>query len=50
MYSWASNRNRKLFDIRRNRLNSLRENETSEYTDLEKIKIEVENSKKILKK
>ena len=40
----------RLFDIRRNRLNSLRENETSEYTDLEKIKIEVENSKKIFKK
>ena len=40
----------RLFDIRRNRLNSLRENETSEYTDLEKIKIEVEQSRKIFKK
>jgi len=40
----------RLFDIRRNRLNSLKENEASEYTDLEKIKIEVEHSKKIFKK
>ena len=40
----------RLFDIRRNRLNSLKENEASEYTDLEKIKIEVEQSKKIFKK
>tara|TARA_B100000963_G_scaffold307711_1_gene282842 strand:+ start:43 stop:864 length:822 start_codon:yes stop_codon:yes gene_type:complete len=40
----------RLFDIRRNRLNSLRENEASEYTDLEKIRIEVEESKKIFKK
>ena len=40
----------RLFDIRRNRLNSLKENEASDYTDLEKIKIEVEQSKKFLKK
>ena len=40
----------RLFDIRRNRLNSLRENEASEYTDLEKIKLEVEKSKKIFKR
>ena len=40
----------RLFDIRRNRLNSLREQEASDYTDLEKIKIEVEQSKKIFKK
>ena len=40
----------RLFDIRRNRLNSLKENEASDYTDLEKIKIEVEQSKKIFKK
>ena len=40
----------RLFDIRRNRLNSLKENEVSDYTDLEKIKIEVEQSKKIFKK
>ena len=40
----------RLFDIRRNRLNSLREKEASDYTDLEKIKIEVEQSKKIFKK
>ncbi len=33
-----------------NRLNSLKEKEASDYTDLEKIKIEVEQSKKIFKK
>ena len=40
----------RLFDIRKNRLNSLKENETTEYTNLEKIKEEVENSKKIFRK
>ena len=40
----------RLFDIRRNRLNSLRENEASDYTDIEKIRDEVEKSKKIFKK
>ncbi len=40
----------RLFDIRRNRLNSLKENEASDYINLEKIKIEVEKSKKIFKK
>ena len=40
----------RLFDIRRNRLNSLKENEANDYTDLEKIKTEVEQSKKIFKK
>ena len=40
----------RLFDIRRNRLNSLKKNEASDYTNLEKIKIEVEQSKKIFKK
>ena len=40
----------RLFDIRRNRLNSLKENEASDYTNLEKIRLEVEQSKKIFKK
>ena len=40
----------RLFDIRRNRLNSLKEKKISDYTNLEKIKIEVEKSKKIFKK
>ena len=40
----------RLFDIRRNRLNSLRENEASDYTYIEKIRDEVEQSKKIFKK
>ncbi|MDC3162066.1 kinase/pyrophosphorylase [Candidatus Pelagibacter sp.] len=40
----------RLFDIRRNRLSSLKENETSDYTDIEKIRDEIERSKKIFKK
>ena len=40
----------RLFDIRKNRLNGLKENENTEYTNLEKIKEEVENSKKIFRK
>ena len=40
----------RLFDIRRNRLNSLKENEASDYTDIEKIRDEVNRSKKIFKK
>tara|TARA_B100001027_G_scaffold210205_1_gene177103 strand:+ start:260 stop:1075 length:816 start_codon:yes stop_codon:yes gene_type:complete len=40
----------RLFDIRRNRLNTIKENEASEYTNLEKIKLEIEESKKIFKR
>ncbi len=40
----------RLFDIRRNRLSSLRENEASDYTNLDKIKLEVDQSKKIFKR
>ena len=40
----------RLFDIRRNRLNTLKENESSDYTNLEKIKTEIDESKKIFKK
>ena len=40
----------RLFDIRRNRLNSLKENEASDYTDLEKIRNEVDQSIKLFKK
>ena len=40
----------RLYDIRRNRLNSLKENEASDYTNLDKIRYEVEQSKKIFKK
>ena len=39
----------RLYDIRRNRLNSLKENEASDYTNYEKIREEVERSKKIFK-
>ena len=46
----AHNRSERLFDIRRNRLNSLKENEASDYTNLEKIRSEVDQSKKIFKK
>ena len=40
----------RLFDIRRNRLSSLKENEASDYINLEKIRDEVEQSKRIFKK
>ena len=40
----------RLFDIRRNRLNSLRGNEVSDYTNLNKIRLEVDKSKKIFKR
>ncbi len=39
----------RLYDIRRNRLNSLKENETSDYTSLEKIRDEIDQSRKIFK-
>ena len=41
---------KRLYDIRRNRMSSLRENEKTSYTDLEKIKREVEDAKKTFKK
>ena len=47
---WLMRQAGRLFDIRKNRLNSLKENESTEYTNLEKIKEEVENSKKIFRK
>ena len=40
----------RLYDIRRNRLNSLKKHEASDYTNLDKIRNEVDQSKKIFKK
>jgi hypothetical protein len=40
----------RLVDIRRNRMNSLKEKETTTYTNLEKISREVKEAKKIFKK
>jgi len=40
----------RLSDVRKNRINSLRENRPSEYTDVEKIISEIEVSKKLFKK
>ena len=40
----------RLADIRKNRMNSLKETENRSYTDLEKIKVEVEDAKKTFKK
>ena len=40
----------RLYDIRKNRLNSLREKEKIEYVDIDKIKKEVEDSKKVFQK
>ena len=40
----------RLVDIRRNRMNSLKETENKSYTDLNKIRKEVENAKNAFKK
>jgi len=40
----------RLVDIRKNRMNSIKENENKSYVDLENIKKEVENAKKTFKK
>ena len=40
----------RLIDVRKNRMNTLKENQSSDYTNLEKIKNEIENSKKTFKK
>ena len=40
----------RLHDLRKNRLNSIKENEITDYIDLEKIKKELEMSKKIFTK
>ena len=39
----------RLFEIRKNRLTSLKESENIQYTSIEEIKREIENSKKIFK-
>jgi len=41
---------KRLVDIRRNRMNTLKETETTTYTDYEKIVREVEESKELFKK
>jgi len=40
----------RLMEIRKNRMNTLKENESIDYTDLEKISKEVEEAKKLFKK
>ena len=40
----------RLVDIRKNRMNSLKETKNQSYTDLEKIKQEVDEAKNIFKK
>ena len=40
----------RLHDVRKNRLSSLRENENIDYVDIDKIRKEIENSKKLFKK
>ena len=39
----------RLYDLRKNRLNSLKENQNSEYVNIDKIRDEVDNSRKIFK-
>jgi regulator of PEP synthase PpsR (kinase-PPPase family) len=40
----------RLVDLRKNRMNSLKETENNSYTDIEKIKEEVDGAKKTFKK
>ena len=40
----------RLLEIRKNRMSLIKESETTDYTDLEKIRLEVENAKKTFKK
>ena len=40
----------RLVDIRKNRMNSLKETKSQDYTDLEKIKKEVQDAKELFKK
>jgi len=40
----------RLLEIRKNRMSLIKESESTDYTDLEKIKLEVENAKKTFKK
>tara|TARA_A100001011_G_scaffold307483_1_gene322811 strand:- start:293 stop:1117 length:825 start_codon:yes stop_codon:yes gene_type:complete len=40
----------RLLEIRKNRMSQIKESESTDYTDLEKIKLEVENAKKTFKK
>ena len=40
----------RLLEIRKNRMSLIKETESTDYTDLEKIKLEVENAKKTFKK
>ena len=40
----------RLYDLRKNRLASIKEDKNREYTNIDTIKIELENSKKIFKK
>ncbi len=40
----------RLYDIRKNRLSFLKENEITDYVDIDKIRKEIENSKKLFKK
>ena len=40
----------RLVDLRKNRMNTIKETESKNYTDLDKIKKEIENAKKTFKK
>ena len=50
MYSWSCAEPSRLFEVRKNRLTTIKENEKTNYVDLESIENELENSKKTFKK
>ena len=49
MCCWFKHGTRKLVDIRKNRMNSLKESENTKYTSIENIKKEVMKQKKLSK-
>ena len=49
MHCLRSTEAERLYDLRKNRLNSLKENQNSEYVNIDKIRDEVNNSRKIFK-
>ena len=50
MCCWFKYRTERLADLRKNRMNSLKETENKFYTDIENIKKEVEEAKNTFKK
>ena len=48
--AYGANEAQRLYDIRKNRMNLIKESEKTDYIDLDKIKKEVEDAKRTFKK